>query len=66
MSSSTEGSSVASGDKKRPLNAATRGHILGEEVSVFNLISPEDKQRIEKVKQQGVEKRRENSTGDHE
>ena len=57
---------VASGDKKQPLNAATRGRILGEEVSVFNLISPEDRQRIEKAKQQGGDKRKESSKRDHE
>jgi len=54
---------VASGDKKQLLNAATRGHILGEEVSVFTLISPEDRQRIERVKQQGAE---EKTTKDHQ
>lgn len=66
-SSSTEGSSaVASSDKKQLLNAAKRGHILGEEVSVFNLISPEDRQRIERAKRQGTEKRKENTKRDHE
>ena len=57
---------VASSDKKQPMNAATRGRILGEEVSVFNLISPEDRQRIEKAKQQGGDKRKESSKRDHE
>lgn len=63
---SLEGSSAANGDKKKPLNAATRGRMLGEEVSVFNLISPEDRQRIERAKQQGAEKKKAKSTGNHE
>lgn len=62
---SFEGSSVASGDKKQLLNAVTRGQMLGEEVSVFNLISPEDRQRIERAKQ-GMEKRKESSSGDQD
>lgn len=61
-----EGSSVDSGDKKQLLNAATRGHILGEEVSVFNLISPEDRWRIEQVRKQGTEVKKENTTRDHQ
>jgi len=44
-------SSISSGNKKQLLTAATRGHILGEEASVFNLISPEDRKRIERAKQ---------------
>jgi len=48
-----EKSFVAGGNKKQLLNAAKRGHILGEEVSVFNLISPEDRRRMERAKQLG-------------
>lgn len=52
-------SSVSIGNKKQLLTAAKRGHILGEEVSVFNLISPEDRRRIERAKQPGREEKKE-------
>ena len=50
---------VSSGNKKQLLTAAKRGRILGEEMSVFNLISPEDRRRIERTKQPGREEKKE-------